>query len=360
MEQGSSRISDYLSNKMRCLSFVYAMLVVLLHANSLIIYAMAPAGGLVNSAVYYFQKLVAQDLVRCAVPSFFAISGFLFFLKVQSIRNVFENMRKRVRTLLIPFVIFNLLYCLFHLLTDVLIQGEDWKLVLGVQSGWIVAAVRILLMFKFNGAGWYLFVLIGFVCLSPLLYYTLKNKALSLLTLGLCFLLGLTEALPVMRGRQYTLFFFYLGAFLAVHGIHLINKPMEKKRAWIPLVLFAASQGIVACFGFYDEIEKQYPIRFVFEILITVSMWLLADLIKIPEPKWYYAYSFPIYCTHVMVRDAVIQILQALGLIRPGNAFLCLAAFIILAAAGIVISLILFCLLKKKANPVYRLLTGGR
>lgn len=362
MEQSIAKrqMSPYLSQKISFLNIFYAALVVLLHANCLGKFEITPSAGLGNAVVYYLQKFICQDLTRSAIPTFFAISGFLFFVKVESLSDVFKNMRKRVNSLLIPYLIFNVLGFLFLLAVKVGGFGESLESFLNPQRGWLSIAYHALLLFEYNGVGWYLFVLIGFVCLTPLLYYTLKDKWVSLITLALCLVAGMVEIVPVMRGKNYTLFFFYLGAFLATHGLHLVNQPLQKKYAWIPVILFVASQAMILVFGFYSDIEKQYPIRFVFEILISVSMWLLVDFIKLPKSRWYFAYSFPIYCTHVMVQDLLLLLFTRLGLVRSEHALLCMVLFLLRCVGGIFVPAAVFKLLKAKLNPVYRVLTGGR
>ena len=46
------------------------------------------------------------------------ISGYLFFRKVNSLSNVLENMKKRVKSLLIPYVIAAIFFPIFLLLVE--------------------------------------------------------------------------------------------------------------------------------------------------------------------------------------------------------------------------------------------------
>ena len=62
----------------------------------------------------YLQESISGMLGRCAVPLFYAISGYLFFLNTENgINTIWRKMKKRVRTLLIPFIIAALFFPIF-------------------------------------------------------------------------------------------------------------------------------------------------------------------------------------------------------------------------------------------------------
>ena len=55
--------------------------------------------------------LVSQTLVKVAVPAFFVMSGYLFFANVEKFTKevYWQKLRRRIKTLLIPYIIWNLL-----------------------------------------------------------------------------------------------------------------------------------------------------------------------------------------------------------------------------------------------------------
>ncbi len=58
------------------------------------------------TALDYLQHFLSGLLGRCAVPLFYLISGYLFFLEVpDGPRSILAKIRKRLRTLLIPYMI---------------------------------------------------------------------------------------------------------------------------------------------------------------------------------------------------------------------------------------------------------------
>lgn len=122
-------------------------------------------------------------LIRMAVPLFFMISGYLFFRNVNRVGDVLPKMRKRVRTLVVPFVIAALFAPLVMLAIKAVpqaaryINGGDAE---GVSREWWA---NLAALFCIGPAGdllrafqlWFLRDLIVVVALSPVLQ-TVRSK----------------------------------------------------------------------------------------------------------------------------------------------------------------------------------------
>ena len=108
-------MSQYLSDKLRILSLISILLVLYIHStynntqndsNSM------PLGMI--------QYVISGILGRCAVPIFYFISGYLFFLNAENINMVWKKMRKRIKTLIIPFIIAALSYVFFMITLEII------------------------------------------------------------------------------------------------------------------------------------------------------------------------------------------------------------------------------------------------
>lgn len=201
-----SRTIDYLR-------FLMAFAVVLLHASS--------AGANGDYPVYStLCILLAQGICRVAVPCFFLISGFLFFkgLERWDWQAWTRKVGRRVHTLLIPFLLWNLL-------AAALIYGYNW---LRVRFGSADAASLTELTATWGGCGWRIFWncqegmpldyplwfirdLILLTAASPLVYALCRYlKGFGLLLLAVL-LFGFLH-------KRVDLFFYVLGAFLSLSG----------------------------------------------------------------------------------------------------------------------------------------------
>lgn len=101
-------IDKCVSNKISNLNLFLSVFIVALHSScrAQLIYG---GGYGVNFALQSLIKIIADS----AVPMFFVMSGYLLFYKYD-IRRYLDTLNKKVRTLLIPFVLWNLLGFAYH------------------------------------------------------------------------------------------------------------------------------------------------------------------------------------------------------------------------------------------------------
>lgn len=105
-------MTQYLSNKLRVLSLISILFVLYIHSG---FHSNEIEGMIWN---YRCQDFVSVMVGRCAVPLFYVISGYLFFLKVSDgMKSIYAKIQKRIRTLLIPYIV----GCLFFVGFGVLI-----------------------------------------------------------------------------------------------------------------------------------------------------------------------------------------------------------------------------------------------
>ena len=92
------RISNYLSEKIKILSFMLTVLIVVLHANM---------ANLCTGGGSFLQEVMTVEVTRIAVPIFFLISGFLFFYNYQNTWSDYQRkLCARTHSLLIPYALF--------------------------------------------------------------------------------------------------------------------------------------------------------------------------------------------------------------------------------------------------------------
>lgn len=190
-----TQIDRYTSEKLRVLSFASIVLVLYIHSG----FHDYPNEILGMPFNHGLQQAVSYVLGRLAVPLFFMISGFLFFRNVEGTADVWPKMRKRVRTLLAPFVIAALFVPLFHIAMDCIpftarfMNGNGFVEGLkGMDLGAIVSS----LFWKTEGGTmpwayqlWFLRDLLLIVALAPVVQ-VLRNR------IGGVFNISLTSSLP--------------------------------------------------------------------------------------------------------------------------------------------------------------------
>lgn len=204
-------MTQYFSDKMRVLSLVSIILVLYIHSG---FHADEIEGMILNDRV---QTLVSGMMGRCAVPLFYVISGYLFFLKVpEGMKSIYGKMRKRARTLFVPYLIGSLFFVGFGVLMAIL-PGVSRYMNSSVMPlfqqpvGDIVCAI-----FYDAGNGspcafqlWFLRDLIIIVATSPLWYLCLKYLKWGFVAVVFCLTYVEVPHMPI-----YALFWFVLGGQL--------------------------------------------------------------------------------------------------------------------------------------------------
>lgn len=180
------------------LRFPLAILVVFVHGfGADIDIAQLHASGLSGAAVFDYVRLFFSVVIaRSAVPIFFIISGYLFFLKVEEYgRQVYVNkLKKRWYSLVIPYFAWNILFMLWTLMFivgGILLHGKPWNGisdyffqngcshmfwnsgVWGERTTWLGVETHnsgpVLLPF------WYMRDLIVMVVLSPVIFWLVRK-----------------------------------------------------------------------------------------------------------------------------------------------------------------------------------------
>lgn len=131
----------------------------------------------------YIQTFWSGMVGRCAVPLFYMISGYLFFLNVPNgMQSVFGKIRKRVRTLLIPYIIGCLFFVGFYVIVEMM-PGTSRFLNNSMMSIFQQPLAKLLCatFYGINGGMpyafqlWFLRDLILIVLTSPLWYALLRQ-----------------------------------------------------------------------------------------------------------------------------------------------------------------------------------------
>lgn len=106
-------MTTYLSQKFKILSAISILMVLYIH--------MYYTEGKSLPILQIIEGTMGQYCL-VAVPLFYLISGYLFFLKMpEGIHSIPGKLRKRVRTLLIPYIIANILTFAFYVALNMLI-----------------------------------------------------------------------------------------------------------------------------------------------------------------------------------------------------------------------------------------------
>lgn len=293
-----------------------------------------------------------------SVPVFFFISGLLFFKRVSCLADCFCGMKKRVRTLLIPYVLGNLFYVACFLILFILPMSASYvndniinniSLDNPLESLWYVFV---------KPAGfhlWFLRDLIAYVGISPLLFWSYRKRPWMMLI-----------ALFVLLGgiRSCGITYFYLGGLIAMYY------GLEKFQAFISHKVLLTSTGILllgcvmTIIPWGKGIITSPYLQQIVYLNGIIAVWggynyfvsgqdtkLIKCLLRLSP------YTFFIYLMHEPVFNVIKKVtLKAVGVSEWSLIILYIVNPFILICLLIGVAIVL----QKIVPSAYRVLTGGR
>lgn len=245
---------------------------------------------------YEFLKLlISQTLVKVAVPVFFIISGYLFFTNVKdwNVSIYKAKVLRRVKTLLAPYLIWNLLMAIKLKTFSWSMFWVYWKPA-GIQIDWF--GNDQLMTAPVNMPLWFLRDLIIVSLFTPIIYIGIQrlgNWLLGILTI--CYLSGVFAFIPGFSA--YAVYFFTLGAFLSIRKKDLVG---VMKRVEIPSytlsVLLVISMLFTYHTPFFSSLMLCFRITGAVSVFCLASRWLSSTSFRLPSPVCNAAYF--IYLAH--------------------------------------------------------------
>jgi peptidoglycan/LPS O-acetylase OafA/YrhL len=331
------------------------------------------------STVKLFEMIRSTFFSGADVPVFFLISGFLFFYNVDFNADVYKRkIKSRVKTLFIPYIIWNTIAILMALLP--LIPALAPLAPNATSRGFNLSFTNILSCYWNNNPGiyngslnnslwpinaplWYIRDLMIAVLLAPAIYYMMKKFKYSIVLLfGAVWFIFSSLGTEVFIHKRIAaiftaLFFFYWGAYMSINKVNMMEKFGRLFRPALVVYLLSCLLYIASTYYFSDYsmiIHKFTILSFVF-VTYDIAVWLLKhNICKVS--KFLAGGSFIIYVVHGLFYPYVDKIL--LMVIHPINNVTLFAIYILTLVITVLSLLGVYYLLKRFAPPVLKVLTG--
>lgn len=337
-------ISTGLSNKIKILSFTSIIAVVWMHSYYLECERWP--------AIYFVQKFVAL-FADFAVPLFFIISGFLFFANCgkDCMANFFiSKIKKRVRTLVVPYIIWCTLFITAIFVIDFFVDYNTDYFTYCKQGRW-GDFFRYVYLEPAAFHLWFVRDLFIIILCSPIIYLFVRSVPIYV-QLTVLFLLGVFQFIPIL---SWGLFWFTIGAIFSIHqkDIFYFVKP---KLAILCLVMFCV---IIACFVIFNiSLASNHPYAALVILLGVIGVWNGSDCIySFQSNSPIFHYTFFVYCSHIPFLNMIKTIIYPRLWDSPVG---CMSGFLLSPVITVVICLLAGKLLQSITPSTYRILSGGR
>ena len=325
-------------NKVLYLYFILSVLVILIHSIN-------------NATKFEMFFSIEKGIGQFAVPLFFYISGFLFFRTAYSIDDVKRKLKKRVYTLLIPYLIWNLIYYAIKLLFN---PGS------GISMMSILDAA---FNHTYNPAFWFMYQLILLNILSPLFFKALKNRDFIIIFYAvLVALIIFAVDLPYIN-EDAMIYYFSGAVFSKLYNRGKVSF-ISKKYA-LYMILVSAVMYILNRFCYAHFLKNLFTLSIILvRLTFSIFIFYFVDIFfKYEKTYSFMEHTFFLYAIHYMIVKAMIMFMRFISIkILPANYLetIEIITFILSPIVSIIINIYLVNFLRKHFNKAYRLLSGDR
>lgn len=322
---------------------------------------------------------ISNVISPISVPIFFFISGFLFFYQKDFNYLIYkQKIGKRIKTLLIPYILWNIIAILNQAIRTLPIFASIFT-----NSSKIVYKFTLVRLFNtffycnsqngifiypnadifadgylpINAPMWYIRDLMAIILISPIIFWFIKKIGfifILLLCSYVCFIgPSFFPDANYISLVIYNMIFFSFGAYYSIKQLNFID--CFQNFNLIPFVFLS--------FALIDTFVNSFYIHFIVVIMGIISAIVIVSHLlkyeKIKMNKLLTNSSFFIFALHTLIIDDIGK-----GLIflfhLPDTVFIMLSLYFIVPLLTIAICLLLYVFLKKYIPGLLSLLSGGR
>lgn len=334
----------------KILSLFFSILVVSMHVNNLESYQVESYNGFTANAVIAIETFFSSFLANAAVPFFFFSSGFLFFRKTPSPMEAAQKTRRRLLSLGIPYLLWNLIfYGYFFFLTRIPLISDTMNMETVPFS--VHEITKSVLLYKYNYVFWFVFQLLLYFCLCPLVAIVLRKRWLAfLIAVFILVLANVTNNVYFLRIDG--LLYFYYGACTVNFASGNSDIVCFLKKRWVTILL-----GIGA-FALYI-FAMQYFGRMISLLYPFIIMWIA--YINLPQRiSFMYGLenaTFFLYAFHTLIIEIFKKILY---LLLPHTPAIALLTYVGVLVITLLVTDIVVKLMLRFTPHLYGLLVGNR
>lgn len=251
--------------------FICALMVVGIHSYN---------GG--SGITARIEGSLSHGLFTAAVPIFMFLSGFLFYRNAETLRDVIAKQKRRLTSDLIPFLGWSGLYYFIFTSAHALLTSNNAEIHICIGT-----IIKGIVFYKYVFPMWFLFQLIVYIVLAPVLFKLLKNTKVSLFVLCIAAFLAyfkVSWAVDVDNDIRtifaFNFFFYYFAGAIAVKHqerfIRAINRLARFPLGIMGIILIIVS--VVA--GLVFDVLPVYNHRIIVPAVASISFVVFYKLSK--------------------------------------------------------------------------------
>lgn len=343
-------------NKITWTTFIFSVLVVMIHGYNIDLFLSAGEAGSLSALARLLEGFISEAMPTVAVPGFFMISAYLFCRNL-SWEKIPEKMMRRVKSVLVPYIVWNSLYYIMMAAFGAvpglreMAGGEAVRLSV---DGWADA----ILHFTYNPVLWYMQQLIFLIAVTPVIYILMSKLYLGAAAL-LLLLLVIAEGALIPILNLDALLYYSTGAWLALHGREIVERKDGAGSRGRMLKAVSVVLSVLLCCLLYIGYRRYYSVlcTVLYGICSPIAVWNALPSGGLPEAGRWMRYNFFLYAYHFLLVRGINKVGAVL---LPGGAGAALAVYLCLPVLVIFINWLTAEVLRRYLPGLWSLLNGGR
>lgn len=252
-------ISKYLSQKLTVLYTLLIIMVLYIHCYFL--------EAEQYPSVLFMQRFWGLGVCSIANCLFFFLSGYLFARNLNHISDVWAKQKKRFRTLILPYILWNLIFVLWYVVIE-LIPGLDsfnnsGSLARDILNQSAGKALYSLFVEPAAFQLWFLRDLICMVAITPIIWWLSRKNAV----------ISIIAAIIVMPFWGWVVYY-WIGILFSVKDIDLES---YRRNYWLLAICAAFVLAHAIYLGLGHDFLPYLPI--IINIMGIYTIWVIYDLI---------------------------------------------------------------------------------
>lgn len=342
-------IRENINQKVVHVNFLCMVLVVFVHTYNIVVYNVKDT-SVAQSILILCERFISEVLGnQIAVPVFMLLAGYHFFLNLHRNDEITPKIKKRIKTLGIPYLFWNTIGCLFFLIvirlpwiSKIINTKPDAVNIQNILWG--------ILGYKYYYPFWFLARLLCFVFFSHVIFCIMRRKKVVILVLSILVLSSFVSG----KCDEYTLkplFFYLVGGFIAQYKSEWFN---ETNRIHVILYCLALCGSFIIQLFF-----KVTLINVVIQFIMPIIFWKAIDIVDLKNVS-IYKYeniSFFIYCAHTIILEIIEKFF---GYILGINIIGAWCDYFLSPVLTIIVIIFIYIFLKKFFPAFTNIICGGR
>lgn len=292
------------SNNVNWYNFILCVLVVFIHARNDSIFTVPVwiSGVPVFNTV---EAFLASDVAGAAVGGFYLCSGYLFY-RNYSWKRVFPKYKSRVRSLVVPYVLWTLLYFFIHAAISHIPALAAIFNDPPIQVTWR-SMLDAVVHYRYCAFLWFLQFLILYAAASPVIYFLIRNRYSGAASILLVFFTACTNIIKNEQAAAVTnwLVLYMLGGYIGIHLKDMIETKTTNTKVLAGSLFLAA-----VSFWVYKSVPSVFGVLF-YSFSFSAALWCLISWERedmesgtMPAACEWQKNTFAVYMTHFMVVQA--------------------------------------------------------